>query len=126
MSGWRRTLYIMFVESIFLQAEGAKLPEIKRVALADQDEVVWSESFEATLERLVGIAGERKPGAGTEAKETEAEATRITGEIASIISEAVNTFETYTDELSQANFQEAGKTLEELRQLIEQLREKTQ
>ena len=122
------TLYIMFVESIFLQAEGAKLPEIKRVALADQDEVVWSESFEVTLEKLVGIAGERKPGVGKEAKKT-----RITGEqaviseeIASVISEAVNTFETYTDELSQANFQEAGKTLEELRQLIGQLREKTQ
>jgi hypothetical protein len=122
------TLYIMFVESIFLQAEGAKLPEIKRVALADQDEVVWSESFEVTLEKLVGIAGERKPGVGTEAEKT-----RITGEqaviseeIASVISEAVNTFETYTDELSQANFQEAGKTLEKLRQLIGQLREKTQ
>ncbi|MFO8065142.1 MAG: UPF0182 family protein, partial [Spirochaetia bacterium] len=34
------SMYMLFAEPIFLQAESAELPELRRVALADQDQVV--------------------------------------------------------------------------------------
>lgn len=47
-------LYILYVEPIYLQAEDAALPEIKRVALADQSRVVWDEEFDTAVDRLLG------------------------------------------------------------------------
>ncbi|WP_455381430.1 UPF0182 family membrane protein [Salinispira pacifica] len=49
-----QTLYIMFVEPVFLEAEGASLPEIKRIVLADQERVVWSDEFDKSTEALLG------------------------------------------------------------------------
>ncbi len=48
------TIYILFAEPIFLQAENAQLPEIKRIALADQNRVVWASRFDQALSRLLG------------------------------------------------------------------------
>ena len=47
-------LYLLYVEPIFLQAEDAALPEIKRIVLADQDRVVWDPEFNTAVDRLLG------------------------------------------------------------------------
>ncbi|MFP4564101.1 MAG: UPF0182 family protein, partial [Spirochaetia bacterium] len=49
-------LYILYVEPIYLQAEDAALPEIRRVAIADQDRVVWASTFDRAVELLLGQA----------------------------------------------------------------------
>lgn len=119
------TLFVLFVESIFLQAEGASLPEIKRVVLADQDEVIWSDSFEGSLRKLIGVAGERK--AAPEEGEVAARAEKpLPSEVQSTIDEAVDAFDAYTEALSQSEFGKAGEELERLNGLIEQLKENTQ
>lgn len=47
------SLYFLYVEPIFVQAEHAQLPEIKRIVAADQLRVVWSETFEQAIDRLL-------------------------------------------------------------------------
>ena len=49
-------LYILYVEPIYLQAEDAALPEIRRVAIADQDRVVWASTFDRAVDLLLGRA----------------------------------------------------------------------
>lgn len=118
------TLYIMFVESIFLQAEGANMPEIKRVALADQDEVVWAESFELSLRKLVGPVGEKKFSSAAE-DQPGAVGQPLPGRVQSTIDEAVEAFESYTEALSESNFRQAGEHLDQLKSLIQELKDST-
>ena len=49
----KEELYIMYVEPVYLQADNASLPEIKRVVVADQEKVVWAETFDKALKKLL-------------------------------------------------------------------------
>lgn len=110
-------LYMLFAEPIFLQAESAELPELRRVVLADQDQVVWAPTFDAALQLLVGelqpaAAGDAAP-AGTQAV-MDPQSRRLIGD-------AADAFDTYKQELSDGNFAAAGEALEELNTLLEDI-----
>jgi len=110
-------LYMMFAEPIFLQAESAELPELRRVVLADQDQVVWAETFDAALQLLVG---ELQPAAAAAAAPGEAQAA-LAPQARRLISDAADAFDTYKQELSEGNFAAAGEALEELSTLLEDI-----
>ena len=111
------SLYMLFAEPIFLQAESAELPELRRVALADQDEIVWAETFDAALQLLVG---ELQPAAAGEAAPAEAQAA-MSPQARQLIGDAADAFDTYKQELSEGNFAAAGEALEELNTLLEDI-----
>ncbi len=48
----KQKLHLMYVEPIFLQAQDAKLPEIKRVVVADPNRVVWAKTFAEAVSLL--------------------------------------------------------------------------
>ncbi|MGD2136153.1 MAG: hypothetical protein PVF27_08335, partial [Gemmatimonadales bacterium] len=45
---------LIFVQAIYLRAEGGRIPELKRVIVAYQNQVVMEETLEASLARLFG------------------------------------------------------------------------
>jgi hypothetical protein len=45
---------LLFVQAIYLRAEGGRIPELKRVVVAYQNQVVMEETLEAGLARLFG------------------------------------------------------------------------
>jgi uncharacterized membrane protein (UPF0182 family) len=47
---------LLYVEPIFLQAQGAPFPEFVRVIMADQDRVAFAETVEEGLAQLLGEA----------------------------------------------------------------------
>lgn len=47
---------LLYVQAIYLRAEGGRIPELKRVVLAHQDRVVMEETFDRALDRLFGGA----------------------------------------------------------------------
>ena len=57
---------LIYVQPIYLQAEGGQIPELKRVVVAFQDRVVMSETLESGLTRLFAGQGRitAQPGAG--------------------------------------------------------------
>jgi uncharacterized membrane protein (UPF0182 family) len=59
---------LIYVQPIYLQAEGGQIPELKRVVVAFQDRVVMSETFETGLAQLfsgeLGAAPQQTTGAG--------------------------------------------------------------
>jgi uncharacterized membrane protein (UPF0182 family) len=48
---------LIFVQAIYLRAEGGRIPELKRVVVAYQNQVVMEETLDAGLARLFGGPG---------------------------------------------------------------------
>ena len=114
-------LYIMFAEPIFLQAEDASLPEIKRVALADQDSVVWDPTFDGALTKLLGRRA-------AEAVVDRAPATATVGDtvIRDAAESAVDAFTRFGSALGEGNYEDAGAALEALESAMSRLEERTE
>ena len=58
---------LLYVQPLYLQAEGGRIPELKRVVVAYQNQVVMEETLDAGLARLFGgsAAAKNEPVAGT-------------------------------------------------------------
>ena len=58
---------LLYVQPLYLQAEGGRIPELKRVVVAYQNQVVMEETLDAGLARLFGgSAAKNEPAAGPE------------------------------------------------------------
>jgi uncharacterized membrane protein (UPF0182 family) len=110
------TLYILYAEPIYLQAESTKMPEIKRIVLADQEKVVWAEEFPDAVRRLVGIGG---------VGQKEEKVPLIMSEnLRRLIQQANQAFQSYQQSVSKGEFRQAGKNLEDLRSMLKKLEER--
>lgn len=67
---------LIYVQPIYLQAEGGQIPELKRVVVAFQDKVVMSETLESGLTRLFAGQGRVAPQPGAAATQAAADTTR--------------------------------------------------
>jgi uncharacterized membrane protein (UPF0182 family) len=114
-------LFILYSEPIFVQAENAQLPEIKRIALADQERVVWAETFEQSLRRLLGDTEPSPPAPRPPRRRAAAEAPA--GMTRSLIEQASRRFAMYRQETGAGNFEAAGAHLDSLRAIIVRLRD---
>lgn len=66
---------LLYVQPLYLQAEGGRIPELKRVVVAYENQVVMGETLDAALAELFGGgAGGRQPAAVVEADTAEAPA----------------------------------------------------
>ncbi len=116
----RDTLYILYVEPIYLQAEDAQLPEIKRIVLADQTEVVWAPTFAEALERLTGEAAAREEPEG-EARPEEAERRAAPSVSSELIEKAAGLLEEYRGLSGRGEYGAAGEKLKELTETLREL-----
>ncbi len=120
-------LSMLFVEPVFLQAESAQLPEIKRIVLSDQTQVVWAPEFEASLTALVGTGPRGQAGASGDVAAAQVAAAADAGQpvvssaLRRQVREAVDAFSTYKQQLSAGEFSQAGGTLESLDTTMSQL-----
>ncbi|HMA69619.1 MAG TPA: UPF0182 family protein [Candidatus Mcinerneyibacterium sp.] len=113
-------LYIMYVEPIFLQAENAKLPEIKKVVISDQDDVVWADDFQTALQRLV--EGKVPEELAEEQEIPQTTATQQGKTTAQLINEANQYFNEFQSFRANNNFVEAEKSFNKLKAVLEELR----
>ena len=113
------TLYLLYVEPIFLQAEDAQLPEIKRVVVADQSKVVWAETFDMAINKLLGITEEE---AKTEReKEPTPEDDGVPPTIEELVQDAQNAFNSFQQLRGESNFVEAEKEFNKLQKILNRL-----
>ncbi|MFI5077209.1 MAG: UPF0182 family protein, partial [Vicinamibacteria bacterium] len=54
---------LLYVRALYLKAEGGTIPELKRVIVAHQNEIVMEETLDAAIDRLFGKAGSTGPAA---------------------------------------------------------------
>jgi hypothetical protein len=122
-------LYILYVEPIYIQAENANLPQIKRVAVADQDRVAWAEMFNDSLSRLTGEEvfgadaareddGAAQPAAETGGEEAPPELEAAPGVTAETIARLNTLLQEYSAAAGEGRFEEAGRKLEQMREVL--------
>ncbi len=63
----------LYVESIYIQAESARMPQLRKVVLAMGEDLVYEDTFELALAELSGMQADDPAPAGGEATAREAE-----------------------------------------------------
>jgi uncharacterized membrane protein (UPF0182 family) len=115
LSGYR----IMYVEPIYIQASVGKMPELRRVVVVFGDQLAYGASFEEALSKFFPqFAGSASYGATTPTATREEK-------IASrkdLVAAAAKAFENYRSLMGKGKYGEAGKALDELGRILNQMK----
>ncbi len=117
---------ILYVEPIYLQAETSQLPELKRVVVAYENEIVMRENLGAAFKALFDENEPKIVGPGEEpAAEDEAQkdASGVMSSVESLTAEANRLFNEAQNALKEGNFAEYGELINDLGQILNQLTE---
>jgi len=115
LSGYR----IMYVQPIYIQASVGKMPELRRVVVAFGDQLAYGASFEEALGKFFPqIAGSASYSA---LKPTATKEEKITNR-KDLVAAAAKAFENYRNLMGKGKYEEAGKALEELGRILNQLK----
>ncbi len=115
LSGYR----LMYIQPIYIQASVGKMPELRRVVVVFGDQLSYGASFEEALSKffpqIAGTASENipKPTATEEGKKAERK---------DLVAVAAKAFENYRNLMGKGKYEEAGKALEELGRIINQMK----
>ena len=115
LSGYR----LMYVQPIYIQASVGKMPELRRVVVVFGDQLSYGASFEDALSKFFpqvgGSASENiiKPTATKEGKKTEEK---------NLAASAAKAFDNYRNLMGKGKYEEAGKALEELGKILDQMK----
>ena len=105
----------LYVEPIYMQASQAKMPQLKKVALAMGNTLVYADTYQQALEQLAGEnlpAPKPRPQQPRRRSPTPTQDTRIT--------QIRQHLERYRELVSQGKLSEAGKELEAIQALVGQ------
>jgi uncharacterized protein len=111
----------LYVEPIYIQASQAKMPQLKKVALAMGNNLVYSDTYQQALAQL---AGEKLPQTPVPAPAAAPSGTTTSAPAPSTaqpdprIGEIRQHLERYRDLVSQGKLSEAGKELEAIQNLV--------
>lgn len=116
----------LYVEPIYIQASQAKMPQLKKVALAMGNDLVYADTYQQALAQL---AGEASPTTTEEAGAAAAQPAAVTtsappptpsaGQSDPRIAEIRQHFDRYRQLVSQGKLSEAGKELEAIQSLVQ-------
>ena len=108
---------LLYVQPLYLAADKAALPELKRVIVAYGDEVVMEENLELALQRLFG-ARKALPAAST----ASAAATEpVKGAASSLAREAMSIYEKAISLQRQGEWARYGEELKKLEQVLKRM-----
>jgi hypothetical protein len=116
---------LLYVQPMYLQAEGGMIPELKRVVVAYQNQVVMRETLDAALSDMFGGAVGRGASAGAAdsvAAPGGGPATRgLDGATRSAIVEAQRRYQAAMDAQRQGDWARYGEEIKQLGALLERL-----
>jgi hypothetical protein len=112
----------LYVEPIYIQASGARMPQLKKVALAMGDHLAYADTYEQALSQLIGAnpqaVKETEPaGAQPPVTQTVQPNPAQTGQ-QQLLLQLRDHFNRYRELNSQGKYSEAGKELETIQDLL--------
>jgi uncharacterized protein len=110
---------LIYVQPLYLRAEGGRIPEMKRVVVAYQNRVVMEETLEAGLARLFGGAVEPGPGPNAVAAPTAARPSA--GPAADLARRATEVYQRAVEAQRSGDWARYGEELARLGELLRQL-----
>jgi len=108
---------LLYVEPLFLVSTQTRLPELKRVIVADQQRVVMDETLPKALARLLGRTVAPTPSLPTDEHFANAELRGLAEAMERTLTEAETS-------ARQGDWAKFGERLRQLRSLIQQLQER--
>jgi uncharacterized membrane protein (UPF0182 family) len=105
---------LLYIQPIFLEAEGGGIPEFRRVIVVYGDQVEWAETLDATLQLVFGE--------GTGAEPAEPPSTPDGETVSELLNEAAAAFQQAEDALSAGDLAEYQRWVDEAKRLIEEAR----
>jgi uncharacterized membrane protein (UPF0182 family) len=108
---------LLYVQPLYLQAEGGRIPELKRVIVAYQNQVVMQETLEGSLAELFGGGTGRRPPPAAIATEP---ATRDTG-LATLAAEARRRYQAALQAQRDIDWARYGEEMRRLGEVLERL-----
>jgi uncharacterized membrane protein (UPF0182 family) len=113
---------LLYVQPIYLQAEGGRIPELKRVVVAFGDQVVMEETLDGALTALFGSDGERVTPIPLGLTRDSTEAATASGpDVAAMISEARRRYQAAVEAQRAGDWGRYGEELRQLGALLERL-----
>jgi uncharacterized protein len=109
---------LLYVEPIYLRAETAAFPELRLVVLMVGDDMVFAETFEEALAKLIG---EDEAPEVAEAPQEERRAPAGTADLRELAVEADRLFRQYLTQQGAGELSAAGRTLERLSAVLERM-----
>lgn len=119
---------LLFVQALYLQAEGGRIPELKRVIVAFQNQVVMEETLERGLARLFGgSVGESVPAPlPLELSVTAAPGAGLsTSEMTNLVRRAQDHYQRAVDAQRVGDWATYGSEIEQVGTLLRRLRDLT-
>jgi len=113
---------LLYAEPIYLQAERSPMPELRLVVLALQDRLAYGPTFEAALTSLFG--GADSSMSSVEAPHSAPEpgaAPQPAADLHGLIADAVKDLDDYQRLTAEGKLGEAGKKLDDLKNVINRL-----
>jgi uncharacterized membrane protein (UPF0182 family) len=105
---------LLYVQPLFLAADKAGLPELKRVIVAFGDQVVMEENLEQALQRLFGGKRAAEPASNAAAQDTATSP-------ALLAKEAMAAYEKAISQQRQGNWSGYGEELRRLEQILKRM-----
>ncbi len=107
---------LLYVRPLYLRAEGGKIPELKRVIVAYENQIAMEETLEESLNQIFAVGEEKLPELDFEEKEIPSPSQQ------NLISQAKNHFQRALQAQKDGNWALYGQEIEKLGQILDQLR----
>jgi hypothetical protein len=118
---------LIFVQALYLRAEGGRIPELKRVIVAYENQVVMEETLEEGLALLFGGAtGTDRPAVEREAAaaaEPSPAPVAVEGTLRDLIDRAGRAYERAIEAQRSGDWARYGEEMRQVGELLRQLRE---
>jgi hypothetical protein len=114
---------LLYVQPLYLEAEGGRIPELKRVVVAYQNQVVMRETLDGALTDLFGGSAEPggQPAGQPVAAEVVAGGTRTDSGFHALAVEARRRYQAALQALRQDDWARYGEEMRQLGALLDQL-----
>ncbi len=114
---------LLYVQPIYLQAQGGRIPELKRVVVAYQNRVVMRETLDDALTEMFGGATGRRAPAPAIAADTTAPAGVATGDsrVPTLLQEARQRYQNAIQAQRELNWARYGEEMRRLGELLDQI-----
>jgi uncharacterized membrane protein (UPF0182 family) len=114
---------LLYVQPLYLQAEGGRIPELKRVVVAYQNQVVMEETLDAGLVRLFGGSGAKAEPvtAGAAAPSATAGPALSNAEVQTLVTEARSHYQAALAAQRAGDWSRYGEEIRKLGEVLERL-----
>jgi uncharacterized membrane protein (UPF0182 family) len=106
----------MYIQPIFLEAEGGGIPEFRRVVVVYGDQVEWADTLDGALELVFGDGAGPEPSEPSEPSEPGPDGDTV----AELLEQAAAAFAAADQALTQGDLAEYQRLIDEAERLVEE------